>query len=57
MNKNEKVLPLLKPDNFGEKDPKNPKNIDAEQVLEAARRKRANELANKKIIINGKEGQ
>lgn len=55
MNNNEEKLPLLKPSYFGKDDPKNPKNIDVEKALEEARKKRAEELANKKIIIDGKE--
>lgn len=55
MNNEEKKLKLLKPENFGEKDPKNPKNIDVERILEEARKKRAKEFADKKIIVNGKE--
>ena len=54
MNKNEKSS-LLKPHYFNKDDPKNPKNIDAEKALEETKKKRAEELANKKIIIDGKE--
>lgn len=55
MNKKEDKLPLLKPHFFGKDDPGNPKNIDAEKKLQEARKKREEELANKKIIIDGKE--
>ncbi len=54
MNKKEKSS-LLKPHYFNKDDPKNPKNIDAEKALEETKKKRAEELANKKIIIDGKE--
>ena len=47
--------PLLKPYFFADDDPQNPKNIDVEKALEEARKKRTEELANKKIIIDGKE--
>lgn len=46
---------LLKPYFFADDDPRNPKNIDVEKALEEARKKRIEELANKKIIINGNE--
>ena len=55
MNKEEKKLKLLTPDQFSDADPKNPKNINIEKKLEEARRKRADELAKKIIIINGKK--
>lgn len=55
MNKKNKETSLLKPHFFSKNDPKNPKNIDAEKALEETKKKRAEELANKKIIIDGKE--
>lgn len=55
MSNEEKKLELLKPDNFSAKDPKNPKNIDAEEMLERARKKRAEILSKKSVIINGKK--
>lgn len=55
MNEKENKLPLLEPHFFSKNDPNNPKNIDAEKKLQEARKKREEEIANKKIIIDGKE--
>ena len=55
MNKDEKKLKLLKPDNFSKEDPQNPKNLDIEDILNKAREQRAKEIKTKKIIVNGKE--
>lgn len=52
---NKKDNSLLKPHYFSKNDPKNPKNIDAEKAMQETRKKREEELANKKIIIDGKE--
>lgn len=52
---NKKNNSLLKPHYFNKNDPKNPKNIDADKALQETRKKRAEELANKKIIIDGCE--
>lgn len=55
MNNKMKDNSLLKPRFFNKDDPKNPKNIDAEKALQETKRKKEQELANKKIIIDGKE--
>lgn len=51
---NTKKIPLLKSDFFSQDDPKNPKNINAEEKLKEMKRKREEELANKKIVIKEK---
>ena len=51
MKNNKKDL-LQKPKFYGKNDPKNPKNINAEKLLEETIKKRDEEIANKKIIIN-----
>lgn len=50
INKDEKMI-LMKPKFYGKNDPRNPKNIDVEQALEEAKRKRLEELGDKKVII------
>lgn len=50
-----KKIPLLKSDFFSQDDPKNPKNINAEEKLKEMKRKREEELASKKIIIKDKK--
>lgn len=51
---NAKKIPLLKSDFFSQDDPKNPKNINAEEKLKEMKRKREEELASKKIVIKEK---
>ena len=51
MDKNKKNT-LNKPKFYGKDDPKNPKNINADKLLEEVIKKRDEEIANKKIIIN-----
>ena len=46
---------LIKPKFYGKDDPNDPKKIDIEKAMEEARKRRENELANKKIIIDGIE--
>ena len=55
MNKKDKNSELLIPHFFGKDDPNNPKNIDAGKELEKTKKKIKEELANKKIIIDGKQ--
>lgn len=52
MNNKKRELPILEPYFFKRDDPKNPKNINADKLLEDARKKQEEELKNKEIIID-----
>lgn len=52
MEKKDKNMNLLGPNNFSKNDEKNPKNIDVSKNLEQNRKKIKEELINKKIITS-----
>lgn len=52
MNKDNKKQSILKPCFYNKNDPKNPKNINADEVLNEARKRREEELKNKRIVID-----